>query len=165
MGRGTSCLEHWPVPLEIISIKYTHEIVDFGGDRGKSRKTSKTSTNKQPYDADSGNPLSLVIRKARAQSGKYMMHLLDASGKAIGCGWKPATGNWENLSPEEFNSSAQDYSQCSKCFRCHSIPDSLAGQSTGACKDSDEEYTSCGSLSDDSVDSDSDAEASKLALK
>ena len=31
--------------------------------------------------------------------------------------------------------------------------------------ESDDEYTSCGSLSDDSVDSDSDVEASKLALE
>ena len=127
-------------------------------------KRVKRPLQKQDYDADSGNPLSLVIRKARALSGKFMMHLLDTTGRAVGCGWKPATGSWEHISPGEYQGSSQEYSQCSKCFRCHSIPHLPPQQATITNEGSDEEYTSCGSLSDDSVDSDSDAEATKLTL-
>ena len=119
-------------------------------------KKVKLPPQKQNYDASSDNPLSLVIRKARAQSGKFMMHLLDTTGRAVGCGWKPATGSWEHISPGEYQRSSQEYSQCSKCFRCHSIPNLPPQQVTGTNAESDEEYTSCGSLSDDSVDSDSE---------
>ena len=84
---------------------------------------------------------------------------------AIGCGWKPATGTLENLSLEEYHSSKAEYSQCSKCFRCHSVPSSLPTVNAAESEEDNDEYTSCGFLSDDSVDSDSDAEASKLALK
>ena len=129
-------------------------------------KRAKVLPEKYPYElSTSSGPLTMVIRKAKTPSGKFMMHLLDTTGKAIGCGWKPAIGNWEHLTPEEYRSSASDYSQCSKCFRTHSVPESGIPITTQADSDSsNDEYTSCGSLSDDSVDSDSDAEASKLTL-
>ena len=111
-------------------------------------------------------PLSLAIRKARTQCGKFM-HWLDTTGRAVGCGWRPATGNWESLIPDEYHSSKHEYSQCSKCFRTHTVPPPQGGipETEENADTSDDEYTSCGSLSDDSVDSDSDAEASKLTLK
>ena len=52
-------------------------------------------------------------------------------------------------------------------FRTYSAPDSwmsTIAQDANS-ESSDDEYTSCGSLSDDSVDSDSDAEACKLTLR
>jgi hypothetical protein len=101
-------------------------------------KKPKLPLQKQDYDADPNNPLSLVIRKARSQSGKFMMHLLDTTGRAVGCGWKPAIGSWEHISPGEYQSSSQEYSQCSKCFRCHSIPNSPPQQTTITNKESDE---------------------------
>ena len=62
----------------------------------KRIKASPTSCSYELSTSD--GPLSLVIRRARTQSGKFVMHLLGTTGKAVGCGWRPAPNNWEGPS-------------------------------------------------------------------
>ena len=133
--------------------------------RTSPEKRLKTESTGQGTLRTTNEPLTLAIRKVRAQSGKFMMHLLDTTGKAVGCGWRPATDKWESLTSDEYHNSPLDYSQRSKCFKNHTVPPPAGFTTTTGSDTSDDEYRSCGSLSDDSVDSDSDAEACKLTLK
>lgn len=127
-------------------------------------KKQKVLPEKPPFTdlSSAPGPLTIVCRKVKSPAGTLMVHLLTCTGKAIGCGWQPLANSYDHLLEQDYRADQSAYSLCSKCFRLYSLPQDWTATDPSV---HSEVHSSCGSLSDDSVDSESDQEAVQISLK
>ena len=108
-------------------------------------------------------PLTVACRIMGAKSkAKSMIHLFDVEGRGIGCGWMPSPQKCQAVMEEDLLAEFTSYGQCTKCFKFYDWPSTWSiptphPQSTQSSSDS-----SCGSLTDDSIDTDSDQDQVNL---
>ena len=55
-------------------------------------------------------------------SGQYRIHLLNQEGTAVGCGWRPKSGSFEDFSPDDFLNEMALYGKRTRCFKSHDLP-------------------------------------------
>ena len=88
----------------------------------------------------------------------YSMHLLDADGVTVGCGWRPGPLKISELAEQDFHAEPEMYLGCTRCFRHFTFPNTWMAVEPYAAQDS-EASISLSSDTDESVDTQSDKEA------
>ena len=134
----------------------------FGPEQGKAGKEhDQLQADMVP---EPRGPLTVVCRVVgKSSNSKCVVHLFDTEGKGIGCGWKPNSDKFKFLTSEDIGAEPDLYSQCIKCFKYHTWPSTWQTSHSKPEEDSgfngsSSSDSSCGSLTDDSVDTDSDKE-------
>ena len=104
-------------------------------------------------------PLTVIATTARKGPTKaYSMHLLDADGVTVGCGWRPGPLKISELAEQDFHAEPEMYLGCTRCFRHFTFPNTWMAVEPYAAQDS-EASISLSSDTDKSVDTQSDKEA------
>ena len=103
-------------------------------------------------------PLTVIATTARKGPTKaYSMHLLDADGVTVGCGWRPGPLKISELAEQDFHAEPEMYLGCTRCFRHFTFPNTWMAVEPYAAQDS-EASISLSSDTDESVDTQSDKE-------
>ena len=103
-------------------------------------------------------PLTMVRRVSGPKTCQKITHLLTPEGRAIGCGWLPSPDKFQGLTEHDIKGEPRAYSCCSKCFRLYTWPTSWRMQHGATSLLDEDSSSSCGSLTDDSVDAASEDE-------
>ena len=118
-----------------------------------------------PFDeADSAiGPLTVICRVSGSKRSQKIMHLLTPEGRAVGCGWLPSSDKYQCLAEQDIKGEPASYSCCSKCFKLYTWPTSWRLQHGATSLLDEDSLSSCGSLTDDSVDTASENEQAEFS--
>ncbi|CAK9065389.1 unnamed protein product [Durusdinium trenchii] len=118
--------------------------------------------------ADASGPLRVIATTLR-KKGTYLfkVHLLDNQGKTIGRGWPPNLARVNELTSDEYIANIDAHLCCERCFKHHTFPADwqtpsaphapLPTEASSASSPDSED-----SLTDDSVDTASEAEKERV---
>ena len=133
---------------------------DSGGSSLFPDQPSRTASSPWHIFEDNSQDLRVVAATRQSRSTKtFTIHLLDKSGRAVGCGWDPPPTKALDLNPDDYIAEFDSYAKCTRCFKHHTFP--TAWGSDGA---EPEVHADCpsspssGTDTDDSVDTASDDE-------
>ena len=69
-------------------------------------------------------PLRVICsNKPNRNTRLYSIHLVNAEGKAVGCGWQPTATKALDLNPLDYHNDQANFAKCNRCFKKHTFPD------------------------------------------
>ena len=106
----------------------------------------------------------------RGPEKQFRVHLLTVEGFCLGCGWRPKSTQMTVLTPGEYWANPTGYGKCTRCFAKGDLPKSWFVSRHGTVEGKDipdlevdtESSATSGSETDDSVDTQSEADAVPL---
>ena len=157
MGEGS------PQPDQVTPAPLTRGILWRGADNGLY---SDPPPEGDPADQDYSYQV-ISSNTVRGPEKQFRVHLLTVEGFCLGCGWRPRSAQMTVLTPGEYWANPTGYGKCARCFAKGDLPKSWFVSRLGTVDIPDlevdtESSATSGSETDDSVDTQSEADAVPL---